>query len=413
MTLLVSVLTLGILLPVINKSSGGKIEEQFDKWLGVTNSAEKPNSGTQNEEKSLYEKRHANDIIYTLDANQAMKEGFYTYNMGSNMSQVSRIGSDSGLYIDCSTEDSEGNIVKYITGSNGSKDTDLVIGSNNLINLSKYNSAPKTLRFAVDTDYLTSNELGKYISYEMMLHSDGREYSSDEVFRVSLLNQNNSEKQILFAAKKESVNIGKDKLTRFNSLINVSDYTNEEKDLMFLIDVQKDQPIYFDYIRWTFSDHPFGEEDFNKYIYKLNHGEINYYDIDLATISDGMFSYNTDSSFFILDKDSTLTFAFRDPENKITLEEKEIRGSFDTCVGKKKRANNWTYFQFKFANSSWVIIDADSYVLGANYVAEMDIASDVMIYPSGTIPSDEHYAKLNPITKVNEASNFDDVDEAF
>lgn len=35
MTLFVSVLTLGILLPVINKSSGGKVEEQFDKWLNV------------------------------------------------------------------------------------------------------------------------------------------------------------------------------------------------------------------------------------------------------------------------------------------------------------------------------------------------------------------------------------------
>ncbi len=34
-TLFVSILTLGILLPVINKNTGGKVEEQFDKWLNL------------------------------------------------------------------------------------------------------------------------------------------------------------------------------------------------------------------------------------------------------------------------------------------------------------------------------------------------------------------------------------------
>lgn len=400
LTLIVSTLLVGVFVPMINKGTGGKLEDSFDKWLGVN---QNENPGTQNEEKSLYEKRHADDIVYTLDATEAMKEGFYTYNMGSNISQISRIASNSGVSISCRTKDSDGTVLQYITGGNGSADINVLgdaVSQRRFLYLTKYNKTPKTLIFDVDTSYISSDSFNciRYISFEIMFYYKSFNYTTDEVFRASLLNMNNSENTTLFIGKKEDLSGEKDKQVRFNSLINVSDYTNvDEKNLAFSIDIQQNQWVAFDYIRWTFSEYPFNEVDFNKHMEKFNHGEINYYDVNLASIHEGAFSYDTDSSFFILDKDSTLTFAFRDPENKITLEEKEILGSFGTCVGKKKRANNWTYFQFKFVNFPCCYIDADSYNLGTDYVSEMDIVTDVMIYPSGTIPSDEHYAKLNPV----------------
>lgn len=53
LTLMVSTLLVGVFVPLINKKTGGKLEEGFDKWLGVNQQPENPDSGTPAEEKSL------------------------------------------------------------------------------------------------------------------------------------------------------------------------------------------------------------------------------------------------------------------------------------------------------------------------------------------------------------------------
>ena len=416
LTLLVSTLLVGVFVPMINKGSGGKLEEGFDKWLGA-NQPKNPDSGTPTPEKSLYERRHDEDRVYTLDTNQGMREGFYTHKMGNkDVSEVSLIGKDAYLEINCSTIDSEGTVVNHINGAINSNVGDIGFNTTGDFILLTKTTNPKTLCFDINTDSTTVGGTRvideKYFSFEIMFHSLGAKYTTtSEVFRASIKNYNTQETTPLFIANAEDVSVEKDKLVSFKSSIKISDYiTSENPNITISIDVQEKNMIPLDFMRWSFSYYPFEETEFNNFMQKIDRGEVNFYDSSKAwlytntTTGIKYFRYSyTENQIFLFDTQSYFTFAFRDYQKKITLEsiesalKKHYRDSkaSESFTAKKKHANGWTYYCFQFGDYVQGNLTKTEFELGNDYISSMDLSRDVMFYPSNRIPSEDLFLKFN------------------